>query len=381
VRRDDVAWSEREAGRYRASLRVALLALLGHDQPAVRRGTLLCCEVGAKQLPQVLDCLADPDAGVREAACVALERLRLPAALPALLGVLSRGGLTERLAAVRALRATPGDPAPVRAFLERSLSDEASVGQRLTALGILEAGGGAGPLTDRVRQLAAMGTPTVRAASLRVLATDPNAALDGSLLMALHDADEQIALEAIELVSRRGGSVAVPHLVRLLTSGPPRRRQAIRALGQLGVEAAVLPLAQAWNRLGGQDALEIVAALTRIGGGPALRFLRARLADGDQALRRAAADGLARHASDEELDVLEELAQDRDWGVRRYAALGLGRLATAETAEPLLALARDPEPVVAHTAQAALARLRPPPRPAVSQAARVRATAGRGLCG
>jgi HEAT repeat protein len=132
----------------------------------------------------------------------------------------------------------------------------------------------------------------------------------------------------------------------------------IRALGQMRAIEAAPNLESLYGRCGRHEQVEIVLAMTRIGGSRVAEFLRARLREPETEIRRVAARGLARIVDLTHLPLLLKLAGDADWCVRAEAARGLGRLHLPECQETLLTLARDVEPAVASTARDALAQLR-----------------------
>jgi HEAT repeat protein len=106
------------------------------------------------------------------------------------------------------------------------------------------------------------------------------------------------------------------------------------------------------------EQVEIVLAMTRIGGPRIPEFLRARLNERETEIRRVAARGLARMVDSTHLPLLVRLSGDSDWCIRAEAARGLGRLRMPEVHDVLLTLARDVEPAVASTAREALALFR-----------------------
>jgi HEAT repeat protein len=121
---------------------------------------------------------------------------------------------------------------------------------------------------------------------------------------------------------------------------------------------AVPKLESLYSQCGSHEQVEIVLAMTRIGGHRVAGFLRARLSESSTEIRRVAARGLARLVDPSDLPLLLALAADADWCIRVEAARGMGRLHMAECQEALLTLARDVEPAVASAARDALAPLR-----------------------
>jgi HEAT repeat protein len=105
------------------------------------------------------------------------------------------------------------------------------------------------------------------------------------------------------------------------------------------------------------ERLEIIEALTRIGGAELADFLRGRLMEDDVEVRRLAARGLADLADPADAATFRRLARDPDWGIRNEAARGLAWCGAGDGREALLTLARDVEPVVARTARQSLDHL------------------------
>ncbi len=345
---EEARWTAALCRRHERTLRSALLALLRNADARVRRAALLATHGDAAT---VLPLLRDPEVAVRAAACQALGRSRDVAAIPALVDKLSAGAPQEVSAAAEALGCMPGQSLLALApFLE-------APDRVLLALGVLEAA--KSPLfEDKVVELLDAGSATVRRAALRVLVNLDHIDFEEQLVRKLEDPDEQVRIEAVELIVRNGSSTrAEPALVGLLGVGDELRYHVIRALGRLRATGAAPALEELFTRAGGHERLEVVAALIRIAAPGILPFLHARLAEPDTELRRVAADGLARVATAAELPLLLQLALDSDWTLRNHAGWGLGRLGLAAGRETLLALVRDTEALVARTARAALAKL------------------------
>ncbi|BDG09114.1 HEAT repeat domain-containing protein [Anaeromyxobacter paludicola] len=342
-------WTAALCRRHEQVLGDHLPELLRDPDPAVRQGALRCAPASADAVPLALERMSDPDPAVRAAACQALGRCRDVAAIPVLVGLFDRGTPPEAGAAAEALGRMPGQSlVALGPLLERA-------DKVLPALEILEAAHS--PLfQDRVVELLDAEPAHVRRAALRLL-VHHDLDFEAHLVRKLRDPDESVRAEAVELIVRNGSTRAVPALVGLLPVAGELRYQAIRALGRLRAAAAAPELERLFPAADGHERLEIVSALVRIGAPGLLPFLRARLGDGAPELRRVAADGVARTATEAELDLLAELARDRDWSVRNDAGWGLGRLGLARSRALLLELVRDPEPLVARTARAALAKL------------------------
>jgi HEAT repeat protein len=192
----------------------------------------------------------------------------------------------------------------------------------------------------------------VRRAALRAAARYPGARAEVVLFRALADRNQPVQLEALELLVRRGGDRTAVTLMALLGAGDSLRYHVIRALGHLEAREAVGRLHRLYAPSPLHERLEIIAALTRIGGPELPDFLRGRLMESEPEVRRLAARGLADLAEPADAPLFRALARDPDWGIRNEAARGLG--GRPDSRDTLLTLVRDVEPVVARTARQSL---------------------------
>ena len=206
----------------------------------------------------------------------------------------------------------------------------------------------------RLAELAHHELPAIRKAALRAAAQLPGTKAEVLLIRALADHHQPIRVEALDLLVKRDQDRTIPTLAALLEAGDSLRSHVIRALGQMRAIEAAPHLESLYNQCARHEQVEIVRAMTRIGGPRVPEFLRARLSESPE-IRRAAARGLASLADRTHLPLLLTLAADADWHIRVEAARGLGRLQMAECHAPLLTLARDVEPAVATMAREALA--------------------------
>jgi HEAT repeat protein len=291
---------------------------------------------------------------VRAAACRALGLIGDTKAAPFLIQRLSDGESPERAAAVEALAEFPADALHM---LERCLGADVPEPVLLAALQVLSRRAVA-RFETRITDLARHESPAIRMGSIRAAAQLPGARAEVVLIRALADSHRPIQVEALDLLVRRDQEKTIPTLAALLDTADSLRCHVIRALGQMRAIEAVPNLESLYGRCGPHEQVEIVLAMTRIGGARATDFLRTRLSESDTEIRRAAARGLARLVDTTHLPLLIRLAADADWCIRAEAARGLGRLHMAEGHATLLTLARDVEPAVASTARDALAPLR-----------------------
>jgi HEAT repeat protein len=178
-----------------------------------------------------------------------------------------------------------------------------------------------------------------------------------TLLRALADRNQPVEVEARVVVVGRGGVRPAVTILAPLGAGDSLRYHVIRALGHLQAREAVGRLHRLYPSSPLHERLEIIQALTRIGGPELADFLRGRLMEEDVEIRRLAARGLADLADPADAQTFRRLARDPDWGIRNEAARGLAWSGAADGRDALLTLARDIEPVVARTARQSLDQL------------------------
>ncbi|HEV7783883.1 MAG TPA: HEAT repeat domain-containing protein [Thermoanaerobaculia bacterium] len=351
---DDPAWAIGLFRRHSGTLSPALHQLLRHADLRVRRGALLAGAFAAEDLTLLVRHLKDANGLVRAAACRALGLIGETRAAPLLIQRLLYGEPAEQAAAVEALSEFPADALQM---LDRCLEPDASEAVMGAALEVLSRRGVPG-LEPRITELARHPSPAIRRGAIRAAAQLPGARTEVILIRALADHHLPIQVDALDLLVRRDQGKTIATLAALLHADDSFRCHVIRALGQLGAIEAAPSLESLYGECGRHEQVEIVLALTRIGGPRAADFLRARLSESEIEIRRVAARGLTRLVDATHLPLLIKLAADADWCVRAEAARGLGRLRLAEGHDTLLTLARDVEPAVASTARDALAPLR-----------------------
>jgi HEAT repeat protein len=351
---DDPAWAIGLFRRHPGALSPALRELLRHADLRVRRGALLAGAFAADDFALVIQHLKDPDGLVRAAACRALGLIGETRAAPLLIQRLSEGEPAEQAAAVEALAEFPADALHM---LERCLGPDVSEPVMVAALEVLSRRAVA-RFETRIFELSRHTSTAIRLGAIRAAAQLPGAKAEVILIRALADRHPPIQVEALDLLVRRDQGKTIPTLAALLEAGDSLRCHVIRALGQMRAIEAVPNLERLYSQCGPHEQVEIVVAMTRIGGPRATEFLRARLSESETEIRRAAARGLARLVDRTHLPLLIKLAADPDWCIRAEAARGLGRLHLPEGHDTLLTLARDVEPAVASTARDALAPLR-----------------------
>ena len=351
---DDPAWAVGLFRRHPGALSPALRELLRHADLRVRRGALLAGAFGGDDLARIIEHLEDADGLVRAAACRALGQIGEANTAPLLTRRLREGDPPERAAAVEALAEFPDVALQT---LEPCLGPDAPEPVMAAALEVLSRRGVA-RFEARIAELARHPTPAIRRGAIRAAGQLPGAKAEVLLIRALADTCQPIQVEALDLLVKRDQARTITTLAALLGASDSLRYHVIRALGQMRAIEAAPRLESLYHQCSPHEQVEIVLAMTRIGGPQVAGFLRARLSESEPEIRRVAARGLAMLADPTHLPLLLTLAGDADWYIRAEAARGLGRLRKAETHDILLTLARDVEPAVASTARDALALLR-----------------------
>jgi HEAT repeat protein len=205
-------------------------------------------------------------------------------------------------------------------------------------------------------------------AGARRVLTELSSTSDGPVLAKIAQASirDRMGLGPIVLPQAfQGDAAARLGVVRTLVSRPdPRlkdllvtamtedadaavRRNAIRALGNLGAAAPVDALAEALSHAPAEEKHDIVQALGAAGG-PAVAALRRYVAEGkpDAALQVTALRAMGPHATRDDIAWIAASLQSPDAPVRAAAAGALGQVAHPAAQESLMLAAGDPEPIV-----------------------------------
>jgi HEAT repeat protein len=345
-------WADGVFRRRPEALRPGLDGYLADADARVRRGALIAWSPEEDDAARIAPLLDDPAVEVRGAACRALALTGSPEAPARLIPLLQAGSPAERAAAADGLARGPESSLPA---LAPCLAPEAAEEVTVAALGVLAVR--AWPaFEERILELAQSRSTPLRRAALRAAARLPGSRADVTLLRALADRNQPVQLEALELLVRRGGDRTATTLMALLGTGDSLRYHVIRALGHLQARDAVGRLHRLYPTSPLHERLEIIEALTRIGGPELPDFLHGRLMEEDVEIRRLAARGLAELGDPADAPTFRRLARDPDWGIRNEAARGLAA-GSGDGRDTLLTLARDVEPVVARTARQSLDRL------------------------
>jgi len=152
---------------------------------------------------------------------------------------------------------------------------------------------------------------------------------EAELIKALDHYDPAIRAAAARVAGRlraRGTGKAL--ITAVNDSQPPVRFAAMRALGEIRDESAIQALTQQLDYYKkGEGAWSALDGLAKIGHASSVELFKARLADKDAYMRRAAAEGLGRAGASSEVASLEAgLAGDPSVSVRVAMAFALQRL-------------------------------------------------------
>ncbi|MBD3292750.1 MAG: hypothetical protein GF393_07470 [Armatimonadia bacterium] len=181
------------------------------------------------------------------------------------------------------------------------------------------------PLENAVANDPAWEVRAVAAQGLGYLGQESSAAILGE---ALHDEQEEVRWWAALALETVPSIDALEDLAQAANRDPSKRVRAaaVRALGWVDSEDAVMPLIRA-------------------------------TADKSSSVRQAAAEELARYKSPASLQALVALFSDQDEDVRWSAVVAAGELRDEETVPALIEAMRDPSPMVANAAERALQRM------------------------
>ncbi len=351
---EDPAWVIGLFRRHSGALFPELRELLRTEDLRVRRGALLAGAFAAEDAALVIAHLEGSDSLVRAAACRALGVIGELKTAPLLIKRLCEGEPEERAAAVEALAEFP--PVALQG-LGSCLDPQVPMPVMAAALEVLSRRS-LPQFESQLVELAKHQSPIIRRGAIRALSRVPGTKAEVVLIRAMADSHAEVRVQALDLLVKRDQAKIVPKLAALLQANDSLRSHVIRALGQMRAIEVVPILESLYRDCSSHEQVEIVVAMTKIGGPRIVEFLRARLREPAQEIRRAAARGLAKVVDSTHLSLLVSLAGDADWSVRSEAALGLGRLKLAAGEQILLTLARDLEPAVASVAREALAMVR-----------------------
>jgi HEAT repeat protein len=333
VRRRDAECPERpllqKLGRPGTEATVAALGELG------LRGA--AAQAASDRLVPLLD--RSPEASVRAAAAIALSRLGVASAVPALERRLQAAvaRLAERRARWGATAPAPGAPPE---WIDPVSADEVREAAALLAsAGRVRAAGVEAVLLPFARDP----RPELRAGAVEGLAALRTGAALDVVSTALRDADLRVRVAAAEGLGRTGAAGAPPLVAAVrdaaaATASVEWRITLARALGETGSAEAVAALG---TLLDGASASAAAAALARIGAPTASAPLVAYLSRPDGLARADAVEALAQIAARDAAPAIAALLTDDRPDVRASAARALGRLRHEAASTRLEALRSD----------------------------------------
>lgn len=376
-----------DALKKRRDVRALIKLLETHRSPETRlAATHALGEIGDREAVEpLLRALDTTDGELHLAAIVALARIGDRRAVDPLIDVLQSGTPDARPYAIRALAMLHAvqaadaliavrdrDPENRRLAIQAlvALNDARAVapltgrasGDMETDSGIIQA------THDALIDLGAAAVPALLSAAnatgdprplIDVLAGIGAPAVD-LLIRATREGADRVRSAAVGALARIGEPALHPlidELDRDLGLGL-RNERAAQALGEMGDPRAVEPLSEALRTAYRTNRLfrrELIKALGQIGSDAALPAFRLALRDDDADLRRAAVDALAKYGRAEATSLLRGALQDADPGVRAQAARALGRLGDVTAVEELGNKLRDANPDTSRAAAQALA--------------------------
>lgn len=340
-----------------------LTEALGDDDLHVRvtaaRALRECREAALPALPALRRRLADPEPEVRGAVASALGALGAAAVGP-LVECLASPDARVREGAVYALRETGGAAAPALPALKRLLDDPDPSVRRATALTLAAFGSTA---LDSLVRMCKDKDPSVRASAAGALKLLRGAAAPAlpALLDMLRDPDgwaRQVAARTVGALGK-DAEVAVPDLAEMFRRGDDGdRTAAAEALLAIGPAAAPALAAFAVHPDKGlrEPAQQALAQL----GAAAVPALVALVYPDDEKARREAAATLARIGAPA-VPALEKMLNHEDPGVRRDAAWALGTVGSPArgAVAALAAVLDDKDGLVPQQAAWALGQMGP----------------------
>ena len=175
---------------------------------------------------------------------------------------------------------------------------------------------------------------------------------EGQLIKALDHYDPAIRAAAARVAGRLQAKGAGEALIKAINdSQQPVRYAAMRALGDIRDGTAIQALAQQLDYYKkGEGAWSALDALAKIGHASSTELFRARLADKDAFVRRAAVEGLGRAGTSTDIAVVEAaLATEGSDTVRTAMAFALQRL--GKNYVPRLAQALQSDKLAAQVAE------------------------------
>ena len=290
----------------------------------------------------VIECLSDPDPGVRALACDALARIGDTAAVPRLFGLLGDADaqvMQSTVAAIQslgcadteglALRAARSSEVRVRRAALRILAYFGYPSSVDTLLGAI------GDADDRAREVAMAGLAYI---------DDPRA-IDALVGAATEQASTRTRAAAVRSLGRARASAPALAALRagLNDSDEWIRYFACQALGRLKDEGAAEAIAALLDDSAGQVRVAAVETLALLHGASAMDALHRAAAAGDPDVERAALVGLGHVKDEASLPVLRQALLGSDPATRLVAISTLAEYALSLVDKDMVLALSDPD--------------------------------------
>ncbi len=298
----------------------ALLDASGHASSRTR-GAVMRALGQTQAAPSVIaalrDGLRDEDAWVRYYACQSLGRLRVDAAVDAVIARVHDASGQVRIAAVEALARLSGEQA-ADALQQAARSTDPDL-RRAALVGL-----GLARRTNAIptlREAAASEDAATRLVAIGALAEFDAPDVVPALAHATTDPDEAVRSAAIGYLSTRPGAEATSVLVARLLD-PPTRDRALEALA-VAADDRVDGVLSALETADADSAPLLIGSLTRMRRPSSQAAVGAALAFENVHARRAAAAALVAIGTAEAREALERASSDPDPVVRRVCTAAL----------------------------------------------------------
>jgi HEAT repeat protein len=331
----------------------ALLAEALRTATGGARTVLLQLVTSNRALPEVVACLADPDAEVRAAACVALARMGDPSVASGLFARLEDGSPLVVQSAIAAIQSLGSPETEALA-----LSAATSPSPRLRRWGLrIIAYFGYAPGLDAVLASLEHPDPHVRDSAIYALPFMEGPRAKDALLGAARAAAATTRASAVRALGHCPGDARIDSAVIAALDDPDPwvRYYACQSAGRLRIEAALRRLSQLLSDPAGQVPVAAIEGLSHFDDRSADQALIAAAGSSDLDVKRAAiiALGIMRHP--EALTTVAEALRSEDAASRLVAVSALAGFDDESVNQLLGDAVDDPEESVRNGAIGALA--------------------------